>query len=109
MGGPSGSGPMKGRRMRADPDLDGVSSAARRPGGFGRKLWRLASTYYSSEEWRSAWAITAAVVVLTVVQIGLQVRLNICNRDFFDALERRDHAGFLWQMGLFTALALSGI
>jgi putative ATP-binding cassette transporter len=95
--------------MRADPDLDGVSSAARRPGGFGRKLWRLASAYYSSEEWRSAWAITAAVVALTVVQIGLQVRLNICNRDFFDALERRDHAGFLWQMGLFTALALSGI
>ena len=70
---------------------------------------RYTSAYYSSEEWRSACAITAAVVALTRVQIGLQVQLNLCNRDFFDALERRDRAQFLWQMGLFTALALAGI
>ena len=95
--------------MGASSDLHGSPCAARRPDGFGRKLRRLASAYYFSEEWRSAWAITAAVVALTLVQIGLQVRLNLCNRDFFDALEKRDHAQFLWQMGLFTVLALAGI
>ena len=95
--------------MRVDSDLHGAAAAARRPDGFGRKLRRLASAYYFSEEWRSAWAITAAVVVLTLFQIAVQVRLNICNRDFFDALEKRDHARFLWQMGLLSLLALAGI
>src|SRR3712207_5947506 len=95
--------------MAPGSDLDGVSPAARKPESFGRKLWRLVSAYYSSEERRSAWAITAAVVGLTLLQIAVQVRLNICNRDFFNALENRDRDAFLWQMGLFTALALAGI
>ena len=76
--------------------------------GFLRKVRRLASAYYASEEWRSAWAITAAVVGLTVFQIAVQVRLNIWNRDFFDALDKRDHDRFLWQMGVFAVLALAG-
>jgi vitamin B12/bleomycin/antimicrobial peptide transport system ATP-binding/permease protein len=76
--------------------------------GFLRKVWRLASAYYSSEERRSAWAITAVVVVLTLLQIAVQVRFNIWNRDFFDALDKRDHERFLWQMGLFVVLALAG-
>ena len=95
--------------MGAVSEVSDVSRATRDPQGFRRKLWRLASAYYASEEWRSAWAITAAVVGLTLLQIALQVRLNLCNRDFFDALEKRDHAQFMWQMGLFTALALGGI
>ena len=96
--------------MGAGPDFDDGAPAARRPtDGFGRKLRRLASAYYTSEEWRSAWAITAAVVGLTLLQIALQIGLNLCNRDFFDALDKRDHAQFLRQMGLFTALALAGI
>ena len=55
-----------------------------------------------SEERRSAWAITAAVVALTLLQIAIQVRFNIWNRDFFDALDKRDHDAFLWQMVLFA-------
>lgn len=90
-------------------DLGGAAPSARPAEGFGRRLRRLASAYYGSEEWRSAWAITAAVVGLTLLQIALQVRLNICNRDFFDALENRDKAEFFAQMGLFTALVLGGI
>ena len=95
--------------MEAASDLDGISPGARQQQGFGRKLWRLTANYYSSEEWRSAWAMTAAVVLLTLVQIAVQVQLNICNRDFFNALEQRDHDEFFRQMGLFTAVALGGI
>ena len=76
--------------------------------GFPRKVRRLASAYYSSEEWRSAWAITAAVVGLTLLQIAVQVRLNLWNRDFFDALDKRDHDRFLAQMSVFAVLALAG-
>ena len=95
--------------MEAASDLDGISPGARQQQGFGRKLWRLTANYYSSEEWRSAWAMTAAVVLLTLVQIAVQVQLNICNRDFFNALEQQDHDEFFRQMGLFTAVALGGI
>lgn len=95
--------------MGAGPDLHDVAPAARLPERFSRKLWRLTAAYYASEEWRSAWAITAAVIGLTVLQIALQVGLNLCNRDFFDALEKRDGEQFLWQMGVFTALAVAGI
>ncbi len=86
----------------------GDSAGGRSRAGVLRKARRLASAYYSSEEWRSAWAITAAVVVLTLLQIAVQVRFNIWNRDFFDALDKRDHDRFLWQMGVFAALALAG-
>ncbi|MBD0270459.1 MAG: ABC transporter ATP-binding protein/permease [Acetobacteraceae bacterium] len=97
--------------MGAGPDLDDDHNArcVRRPETFGRKLWRLARAYYTSEEWRSAWAITAAVVALTLLQIALQIGLNLSNRDFFNALEQRDGDEFFWQLGVFTALAVAGI
>jgi putative ATP-binding cassette transporter len=48
------------------------------------------------------------VVALTLLQIAIQVRFNIWNRDFFDALDKREHERFLWQMVLFVGLALAG-
>ena len=95
--------------MGAGPDLDDDARTARRPESFSRKLWRLTRAYYTSEEWRSAWAITAAVVALTLLQIALQIGLNLSNRDFFNALEQRDGDEFFWQLGVFTALAVAGI
>ncbi len=92
--------------MAAETGSGGSSAGSR--AGVLRKARRLASAYYFSEERRSAWAITAAVVVLTLLQIAVQVRFNIWNRDFFDALDKRDHDRFLWQMGVFAALALAG-
>lgn len=95
--------------MGAGPDRLETPGTIQATDGFARKLWRLTAAYYSSDEWRSAWAITAAVVGLTLLQIVLQVALNICNRDFFNALENRDRAEFVWQMALFVALAVAGI
>jgi putative ATP-binding cassette transporter len=94
-------GAMAGLGLDAKP--------APRPEGAGRRLWRLVRDYYGSEEWRSAWGLTLGVVLLTVLQIAIQVRLNLWNRDFFDALEQRDREVFLGQMGLFALLALAGI
>src|SRR3712207_4125201 len=95
--------------MGAGPNRGDHDPAVRSSPGFGRKLWRLTSAYYTSDEWRSAWAITAAVVGLTLLQIALQIGLNLCNRDFFNALEQRDGDEFFWQLGVFTALAVAGI
>jgi len=85
-----------------------VAAKVRKRVGFLRKVRRLAAAYYTSDERRSAWAITAAVVGLTLLQIAVQVRLNIWNRDFFDALDKHDRDRFLAQMGVFAVLALAG-
>ncbi len=100
--------------MEADSGSGGSPAGRGGPaGGRGRmgvlgKARRLAAAYYFSDERRSAWAITAAVVGLTLLQIAVLVRLNLWNRDFFDALDKRDHDRFLWQMGVFAVLALAG-
>jgi putative ATP-binding cassette transporter len=73
--------------------------------GFLRQFWRIARGYYTSPgDRRRAWMLTAAVLVFTVAQIAVQVRFNLWNRDFFNALENRDRAEFYGQ--LWTLLAL---
>jgi putative ATP-binding cassette transporter len=100
--------------VEAENGSGGPADAAREPSGrqgragFWRKVRRLAAAYYGSEERRSAWAITTATIALTLLQIAVQVRLNIWNRDFFDALDKRDHDRFLSQMAVFAVLALLG-
>ncbi|NMJ43517.1 ABC transporter ATP-binding protein/permease [Roseomonas sp. JC162] len=49
------------------------------------------------------------VVLLTLVQVGIQIRFNTWNRDFFNALEHRDAAAFRTQMLVFLALAAASM
>jgi vitamin B12/bleomycin/antimicrobial peptide transport system ATP-binding/permease protein len=56
-----------------------------------------------------AWLLTGAVVGLTLLQILVQLRFNIWNRDFFSALESRDRGAFygqLWVLGLLLLAAM---
>ncbi len=88
---------------------DPHEAAPVRSEGFLRRFVRLAGGYYTSDEKWSAWGLTLGVVVLTLLQIGVQVRFNIWNRDFFNALESRDRAAFFGQMYLFVGLALASM
>ena len=78
--------------------------------GLMRRFWRLARGYYTSPgDRRQAWLLTAAVFGLTIFQIGVQVRFNLWNRDFFNALENRDSSAFygqMWMFALLTVLAM---
>ncbi len=93
----------------ADAALDIAVATPRR--GFFRQFWRLVRGYYTSPGDRQrAWLLTAAVLLLTCIQIAVQVRFNIWNRDFFNALENRDRAAFfgqLWTL-LFLVVAAMG-
>jgi putative ATP-binding cassette transporter len=90
-------------------------TAAAEPGatqrrGFLAQFWRLARSYYTAPgDRRRAWMLTVAVVLLTLVQITVQVRFNLWNRDFFNALENRDRGAFygqLWTLGLLLLAAM---
>jgi len=99
---------MAVRNLEADPTAADSGWAAR-PAGLWRRFWRLAVAYYTSGERWSAWGLTAGVLALTLLQIGVQLRLNLWSRDFFNALEHHDRAAFLGQMRLFLLLAAVGI
>jgi putative ATP-binding cassette transporter len=76
---------------------------------FLRRFGRLTAEYFNSAEKRRARSLAAGVLALTLLQIAIQVRFNIWNRDFFNALETRDRAAFFGQMGLFLALTLGSM
>ncbi len=73
--------------------------------GFLRRFVTLAAPFFTSEERWMAWFLTIGVVALTLLQIAIAVRLNLWNKDFFNALENRDWNAFLGQMGMFALLA----
>lgn len=56
-----------------------------------------------------AWALTLSLIVIVLLQLAVQYLLNLWNRDFFNALERRDGAGLWFEAQLFLPLAVSSI
>ncbi|MGG5810341.1 ABC transporter ATP-binding protein/permease [Falsiroseomonas sp. CW058] len=92
----------------AGPDAAEAEAAPRR--SFARQFWRIARGYYTSPgDRRRAWMLTFAVVALTIAQIVVQVRFNIWNRDFFNALENRDRVAFFSQLWLLLFLVLAAM
>ncbi|MBK1660711.1 ABC transporter ATP-binding protein/permease, partial [Paracraurococcus ruber] len=79
------------------------------PEGFLRRFGRLAALYFNGAEKRQARLLAAGVLLLTLLQIAIQVRFNIWNRDFFNALENRDRPAFFGQMGLFLVLTIASM
>lgn len=72
------------------------------------RFWKSASQAWRT---RKSWVLSLAVFLIVVVllQLLVQVLLNLWNRNFFDALERRD-AHALWvQAQLFVPLAALSI
>lgn len=86
-------------------------------GQSGRQLlwrfWRTASGYWrGSSSWR-AWSLCLLLIAIVVGQLLTQYWLNFWNRDFFNALERKDSGAlaatmlqFFPLIGLSIALAV---
>ncbi len=84
--------------------VDPHAAMRRRPNAPTR-FWRLAGVYFNSEDKVSARLLLAAILGLTVLQIVLQVRFNLWNAAFFNALEQREEAAFMHQLLIFAGLA----
>lgn len=68
------------------------------------RFWRAASGFWRGVSSLAAWSLTISLVMIMVVQLLVQYRLNFWNRDFFNALQERD-AGLLWrQLEIFVPL-----
>jgi putative ATP-binding cassette transporter len=73
--------------------------------GWGRQFWRLAREYFAPRrDWRPLAGV-AAILLLAVAGVRLNVLLSYWSNDFYNAVQALD-ANKFWQfMGLFALLA----
>jgi len=65
-------------------------------------FWHFAQSYFSSERRWLRRSALGALLALSAVQTFIQVRINLWNVDFFNALERKDVDTFLRQSLVFV-------
>lgn len=81
-----------------------ISEATRRY--LFRRFWSSALGFWSTKR---GWMLTAGLVLVVIINVVVQYFLNVWNRNFFDALEKRDTAAAFYQGALFPALAAASV
>jgi putative ATP-binding cassette transporter len=69
------------------------------------EAWAITRPYWFSEERWVARGLLASVLILNLVQVWINVRLNSWRNDFYNALQNYDRPEFFYQLGLFALLA----
>src|SRR5246500_2299550 len=80
-----------------------MAGMARR--GFRRQAWALPWPYWNSEEKWTARGLLLAVIVLNLITVALNVRLNTWNNAFYDALQQYNWPEFWRQFAIFGVIA----
>ena len=73
------------------------------------RFWASARGFWRGKSAMIAWPLTVGLVAIAVVQLAVQYRLNYWNRDFFNALARRDGDTLWRQVGVFAPLAIMSV
>ncbi len=68
-------------------------------------VWRIASPYFYSEDRWPGRILLAAVVVIELSIVGINVLLNAWNNSFYNALQDKNWDAFVYQLGYFCVLA----
>jgi ABC-type uncharacterized transport system fused permease/ATPase subunit len=69
------------------------------------RFWQSASTFWTGRSAWTAWSLSGLLIGIVLAQLLMQYLLNYWNRDFFDALGRRDAEALWMQAWLFAPLA----
>ena len=68
-------------------------------------FWRWVRAWLVAPDRGHARLLIAGVVAMTLAQVLIQIRFNTWNRDFFDALDKRNAQAFQHQIVVFLVLA----
>ncbi|WP_341991930.1 SbmA/BacA-like family transporter [Azorhizobium sp. AG788] len=68
------------------------------------RFWKSAGGFWRGETARQAWLLVALLIATMLLQLLVQYHLNFWNRDFFNAIGRRDQAELWGQALLFVPL-----
>ena len=72
-------------------------------------VWRIAAPYFRSEDRLAAWTLLAAVIVIELSLVGIDVLLNQWRNRFYNALQERNWQVFVSEVGVFTILAAGNV
>ena len=78
----------------------------RRPERSATAFWQITRTWLTAPDRGNARLLLLLLLVLTVAQVLIQIRLNLWNRDFFNALESRAGEAFRAQILIFLGFAV---
>ena len=74
-----------------------------------RAFAALAAGYWTAPGHRAvAWMLSAGMVLFGVINVAIALWLNLWNRDFFNALEKRDTSLLVEQLYILAAIVVSG-
>ena len=72
-------------------------------------FWDAALGFWRRGAGPTAWMLTAALIAITLVNLGVQYRINVWYRAMFDALDRKDAGGVLSQSLIFLPLTVANV
>src|SRR5690349_20957331 len=73
------------------------------------RFWEAALGFWRTDGKRTAWLLTLAAIIITLVGLGVQYQLNVWNRAMFDALDQRDSSRALYQAVIFFPLIIASV
>jgi vitamin B12/bleomycin/antimicrobial peptide transport system ATP-binding/permease protein len=75
-----------------------------------RRFWRVSGGFWRPREGdRRAWILTGALLVIILVQLFFQYRMNVWNRTLFDALEQKNAPEVLLQAMIYVPLLVGSV
>ena len=74
-----------------------------------KRFWRVGSQFWRGDARRTAWFLTASLLVTIAVQLVIQYQLTVWNRTIFDALENKNGEAVLFQAMIFPVLAVASV
>jgi vitamin B12/bleomycin/antimicrobial peptide transport system ATP-binding/permease protein len=72
-----------------------------------QRFWTSARGFWFADTRRTAWLLTLGLVALIFIQLAFQYRMNVWNRDIFNALEKKDGAAVSTQALIFVPLVVT--
>jgi vitamin B12/bleomycin/antimicrobial peptide transport system ATP-binding/permease protein len=72
-------------------------------------FWDAALKFWQRGARSNAWPLTVALLVVTVVNIGVQYRINAWHRAMFDAIDRKDGGAIWTQSMIFLPLTVANV
>jgi vitamin B12/bleomycin/antimicrobial peptide transport system ATP-binding/permease protein len=72
-------------------------------------VWRIAIPYFRSEDKWPGRGLLAAVILIELSLVGIDVLINQWQNRFFNALQERDWTSFIGELGIFAILAFGAI
>ena len=73
------------------------------------RFWLTARGFWAGKSAKWAWLLTALLTATVILQLATQYAINFWNRDFFNAVERKDAADLLNEALRFVPLAAASL